>query len=181
MGTWVKSKRSIFCFCIGIVGLSILFSLVSASNVFAQQKIKIGVILQDKISIFQDSFKGFKATLAKAGYGEDKVEYIVNIVNNDMTKVKDLVDSYRAQGAKLIHSSGTGTTLEILKNEKSIPVVFSIVAYKESLDGAAKKFGFGNNYTGALSSTSTHKLIDLALKVKKDIKKVGMIYDVNAD
>ncbi|MBU1998960.1 MAG: ABC transporter substrate-binding protein [Candidatus Omnitrophota bacterium] len=165
--------KAIIIFC----GLLLLCSSTS----FAQEKIKIGIVVQNQIKPFMDAVDGIKKHLAEKGYGEDKVEFIFINSQDNTEKVIEAIAQFRSANVKLIIPTGTATTIEVLKNVHDIPVVFAVVAYEESIIEAGKKLGFGKNYTGALSSSSAERIIEVALKVNPNIKKVGMIYDPNVD
>ncbi|MBU1999425.1 MAG: hypothetical protein KKE64_08050, partial [Candidatus Omnitrophica bacterium] len=156
------------------------FIFITNLSAFSQEKIKIGVILQAEIKPFLDSLSGIKMILAEK-YGEGNVEYILENIKNDYTKVKDIVEQMRAAKVRVIVSSGTANTIEVLKNSREIPVVFSVVAYAESITEAANKFGLGDNYTGALSSASAERILEVGMKVRSDLGKIGMIYNINED
>ncbi|MFH1248213.1 MAG: ABC transporter substrate-binding protein [Candidatus Omnitrophota bacterium] len=150
--------------------------LLTTSSVYAQEKIKIGIILFNDIPPFMDAAKGFKQELADNGYGEDKVEYLTYNAKSDMGLLKGITDELRNANVKIIVITSTGGTIEVLKNVQDIPVVFAVVAYLESINDAAVKFGgFGSNYTGAIISASADRIIELALKTDASIKKVGFL------
>jgi len=170
-------RRTLFREIVGIFGLVLLCT----SAAFAQEKIKIGIILQNDIKPFLDGVDGLKKGLAEKGYGEDKVEYIVFNAKGNMDAIKDIVAELRKANVGFVAPLGTRGTIETLKYVQDIPVVFPMVAYAESIIEAGKKFGFANNYTGALTSASAEKILDIALKIKKNIGKAGMLYNPNED
>lgn len=170
-------RQRLFREIFGIFGLVLLCT----SAAFAQGKIKIGIMMQTDIKPFLEGVEGAKKVLAEKGYTEDKVEYITFNAKGNVDSIKDAVDQMRKADVKVILTTGTNGAIETLKYIQDIPVVFSVVSYAESVIEAGKKFGYGNNYTGALISTPAEKLIDVALKIKRDIGKVGMLYNSNED
>lgn len=162
-----------------VIGVIAIF-LSYASGVFAQEKIKIAILRQLDIKPFFDSEEGTKKALADLGYDQDKVEFISVSAKGNITAIADIVTELRKANVKIISPIGTLATIEVLKNVKDIPVVFSIVSYTESLTEAGKKFGFSDNYTGALQNSPAELEIDLAIKAA-EVKKVGMIFNANED
>jgi len=177
MSTQSVKRRRLFRVIVGIFGLVLLCT----SAALAQGKIKIGVILQNNAPVFLQGVDGLKKGFAEKGYGEDKVEFIIIDAKNNLEAIKDIVAELRNANVKFIAPLGTAGTIETLKHVKDIPVVFPVVGYAESIIEAGKKFGYGNNYTGAVTSVSADRILEVALKIKRDIGKAGMIYDSTAD
>ncbi len=162
-----------------LIGVCV-FLLIVVSCVFAQEEIKIGIVRQIDIKPFMDAEQGIIESLAARGYAEDRVEFIVKRINNNLQLVKSAVEELKTAGVQVIVSIGTRATIEVLKYVKEIPVVYSGVSYQESIQEAAKKYGYADNYTGTLLNAPAERLIEVALKIKR-INRIGMIFNLKED
>lgn len=148
--------------------------------VYSQEKINIGILRQIDIKPFFDAEQGVKDALELGGYDESKVNFISIAINNQIDTVQRNLEELRKQNVKLICTIGTSVTIETLKNEKDIPVVYNIVSYPESITDAGKKYGFSENYTGATNKVASEPMIKMALKLKK-IDTIGMIFNAKEE
>jgi putative ABC transport system substrate-binding protein len=161
--------------------LVFLFTLLILSGAWAQDKINIGIISQIDNRPQIDSIDGIKKGLADKGYTQDKVEYTTFNCKGNAGLVKDAVADMRKANVKLIFAIGTSITIETLKYVRDIPVVYACVSYAQSIYEANKKFGFADNYTGALLNAPADILIVLALKIKVDLGSIGIVYRISED
>ncbi|MBF0361529.1 MAG: ABC transporter substrate-binding protein [Oligoflexia bacterium] len=159
-----------------LLGVLILSCVLNVG--FAQEKVKVGFVDQVGMKAFEDGKKGFMEGLKEKGF-ESKIEVVYHNLNNNMDLVKDTIDKLKKENVKVIVTQGTKVTLEFLKVVKDIPIVYTSVTYPQQIDEIGKNLKFGDNYSGATIYTPQLPLIKLALKIKPDIKTIGIV--VNSD
>jgi putative ABC transport system substrate-binding protein len=91
-----------------------------------------------------------------------------------MTQIGPTLERFRKEKVSVVVTVGTKASIETLKIEKVLPVVFTGVAYSEPVVKAAKDNG-NANVTGACYGNSVESALSAALKIKPGIKSIGML------
>ncbi|MBN8217219.1 MAG: hypothetical protein J0L75_11305 [Spirochaetes bacterium] len=152
---------------------SLLLALAILPTAFAD-KVKIGILRQVEIKSLVDAEEGVKAGFAAAGYDAAKVEFVCVDAKNDMGQVAPTLERFRKEKVAVVVTVGTKASIEALKLEKALPLVFTGVAYREPVLKAAKDNG-NANVTGACYGNSIESALSAALKIRVGAKSVGML------
>jgi len=158
---------------VAIIGIMIaLFGLVSGE---ALAEKKIGVFMFSEETRYVEATKAFKARLAEAGFGENKVTYFVENAEGNKARAAEIVKKFAAQKLDLILSLGTSATVPLSREIKDVPIVFSVV-YDPVDAGIANSWkSSGNNTTGSSPLVPMTKLMD-TLKQFAPVKRLAVLY-----
>lgn len=95
---------------------------------------------------------------------------------NDTNNLKTICQSFSAEGYDLIIAIATPSAQAALGETSDIPIVFSAVTDPVGAGLVDSMEVPGGNITGTSDMVSATKIMDLALQINSDMKKVGTIY-----
>lgn len=117
------------------------------------------------------------AQLEEEGFVDGKTVTIdYKNAQGDTNNLKTICQSFTANNVDLIIAIATPSAQAALGETTDIPIVFSAVTdpiAAELVDSLEKP---GGNITGTSDAVSATKILDLALQITPDIKKIGAIY-----
>jgi putative ABC transport system substrate-binding protein len=151
---------------------------VSGCKKESNDKYKIGVIQiveHPSLNTIRDSFS---AQMKELGFidGENS-EFEYKDAQNDMTTAISIIQSFEADEKDIIIAITTPAAQAAAPASENIPVVFSAVTdpvgpgFVDSLEST------GKNMTGTSDALDIDKILDLALTLTPNIKKLGYIYN----
>ncbi|NLG82418.1 MAG: ABC transporter substrate-binding protein [Bacilli bacterium] len=158
-------------------------SLVFLFGCQKEDKIKIGITQITAHVALDSTREGFIAALKDAGFGEDKVEFIIKNAFEDIGNANLIASEFVNSKVDLIFAISTPSA-QAAKNatlETDIPVLFSAVTdpvvaqLVDSLDNP------GGNVTGTSDMTPIDKQFALIKRLFSDATKVGFIYNLDED
>jgi len=115
--------------------------------------------------------KGFKDALEKAGV---KAEYDDKIANNDMGAQTLIMQQFSSDKKDLVFGIATPSAQALANNITDIPVLFSAVT-----DPAVAKI-LNKNVTGTSDKLeNVGEQLDILLKLKPGVKKIGVLYNTS--
>lgn len=94
----------------------------------------------------------------------------------DTNNLKTICQSFTANSCDLIIAIATPSAQAALGETTEIPIVFSAVTDPIAAELVDSMEEPGGNITGTSDAVSATKIMDLALKMTPDIKKIGAIY-----
>ncbi|WP_027399064.1 ABC transporter substrate-binding protein [Anaerovorax odorimutans] len=103
-----------------------------------------------------------------------KIDY--KNAQNDTNNLKTICQSFTANNYDLIIAIATPSAQAALGETTEIPIVFSAVTDPVGAKLVDSMENPGGNITGTSDAVSASKIMDLALQITPDIKKIGAIY-----
>ena len=137
---------------------------------------RIGVLLFSEEVRYHESLQGIKDQMAKAGFKEPKVRFMIGNAAGSKAKAVDLVRGYAAdKSLALIITLGTNATIAAAREIRDVPIVFSMV-YDPIEARVAKDWkSSGTNLTGASPRVPMAALV-AALKEIRPLKRLAVLY-----
>jgi len=162
--------------------MAAVLGLYIPSSLFAQEKIKIGIVRYSEESGYPDGQKGALSELRKEGFDESKVDFDIRTAEGSKDKLIEILKEFRAKNPNLIIPLGTTTVIEAYNEFKDIPIVATIV-FDFVGAGVAKSWeSSGTNVTGTSSFVDLSTMIQ-TLRQVSPVKRLGVLYnekEVNA-
>ena len=113
--------------------------------------------------------EGFKAAFKEAGI---KADFDEKNANGEVTNANLIATNYKADKKDLVFGIATPSAQELVNNISDIPVLFSAVT-----DPASAKL-LNSNVTGTSDKLeNVAAQLDLLLKIKPGVKKIGVLYN----
>jgi len=156
----------------GIAMVMILMALLAPD---ARAEKKIGVLLFSDEVRYQESWKGILDQLKKAGFGEPAVKYLVEHAGGNKAKASDLAQKQNAAKPDMIVVVGTSAAVAVAKENKTTPIVFTMVYDPVDSKIAESWTSSGNNTTGSSSRVPMGKLL-AELKQLAPVKRLAVLY-----
>lgn len=121
-----------------------------------------------------------------AAIGKEKgVEFDISYdnCNADSNVMNQIISNFIADDVDLMVGVATpvAVTMQAATEGKDIPVVFSAVSDPVSVKLVDSLEAPGSNITGTSDYLNTNAIMDIMFETDKDIKKVGLLYDVGQD
>jgi putative ABC transport system substrate-binding protein len=140
-----------------------------------QAEIKIGVLIFSDEARYQESFKGIKEQLARSGYKEPRVKFLMGNAAGSKAKAANLVRSFAADNLSLLITIGTNATVVAAREIKDIPIVFSQF-YDPIGAGVAKSWN--NSGTNATGVSTMFDLSELVIRLQEvyPAKRLAVLY-----
>lgn len=140
---------------------------------------KIGVIQIMEHTSLNTIRDAVVAQLEELGYKDgENCTIDLQQANNDTSTVNQILDKFKADGDDIIVAITTPCATAAAAYSKDIPVVFSAVTDPVSA-GLVKDFDNSGdeNITGTSDKLDITKILDTALEITPDIKKLGFLYN----
>lgn len=137
---------------------------------------KIGVLLFSEEVRYHESLQGIRDQLAKSGFKEPKVRFVIGNAAGNKAKAVDLVRSYAADASiVMMITLGTNATIAAAREIKTVPIVFSMV-YDPIEARVAKDWkSSGTNLTGASPRVPMAELVAV-LKEIRPLRRLAVLY-----
>lgn len=165
---------------VGKKKIAALLSILSLGIMFTgcgEEKLKIGISQQLQHGALDEAREGFIEGLKEKGY-EDGKNIVIDYknANGEVANTTIIADQFKNDKANLIFTIATGSTQAAYNSTKDIPIVFTAVT--DPIDaGVVKEMkNSGTNCTGTSDAVNIKDQLDLAEKIVKDIKTIGVIY-----
>lgn len=151
---------------------AILLSL-HPGEVFAATQ--IGVLLYSEEARYYSSLEGIKKELAKAGFKEPKVIFIVGNAAGSKAKATDIVQRFSKERLPLLITLGTNATMIAAREIQNVPIVFSMV-YDPIEARVAKDWkSSGTNATGVSPRIEMSELVKRLGEIRSP-RRIGALY-----
>lgn len=119
------------------------------------------------------------AQLKEEGFVDGETVTIdYNNAQGDPNNLKTICQSFTANNVDLIIAIATPSAQAALGETTDIPIVFSAVTDPIGAEIVESMEVPGGNITGTSDAVSATKIMDLALQITPDIKKIGAIYSM---
>ena len=142
------------------------------------EKIKIGVIQIVEHPALDSARQGFKDLLAEQGYKEGTdVVYDYQNAQGDMSTAQTIAKTFSQKDFDLILAIATPTSQAVANAIKDTPILITAVTDPKSAGLVDNMEQPGGNLTGTSDLTPVKKQLSLFNKLKRDIKKVGILYN----
>ncbi len=139
------------------------------------EKVKIGVVQymdHPSLDTIRDSFK---AQMISLGYSEDAMEF--QSAGGDGVTQSAIVQSFSGDQKDVVVAIATPTAQAAANISNQIPVVFSAVSDPVGAGLVESLEAPGGNITGTSDEIQVELILELALKINPDLKKLGFIYN----
>lgn len=177
-------KKFIFLALCAILVLATFASCTTGTDSSGKKVYTIGICnYVDDASLNQivENIQSQLAAIGKEKGVEFKIEY--DNCNADTNVMNQIISNFIADDVDLMVGVATpvATAMQNATEGKNLPVVFSAVTdpvgakLVDSLDTP------GYNITGTSDYLNTNAIMDIMFETDKDIKKVGLLYDVGQD
>ncbi len=153
----------------------LMLGLYFTPNVFAQEKIKIGVLKFVEEARYLEAVKGFMDDLKKQGYDEKNVDFDIRGAEGNNEKAGQIAKEFVDKKVNLILAIGTGGAINAFKATKEIPIVGTIIFDYIGIGLAKSTTNSGTNVTGSTTAVDSYSLIK-ALRQVAPGKRVGVLY-----
>ena len=148
---------------------------VYGKEVQSRIETKIGVLVSFDQARYTDNLKGALDQLAKEGYGEGSAKFTIENAKGSHVNAAELARKLSAARLDLIMTMGTMATSAVMREVKTVPVVFSMV-YDPVEAGIAKDWkSSGNNSTGVTPRVPPAILVQ-RLKEFAPVKRLAVLY-----
>ncbi|MBU0503664.1 MAG: ABC transporter substrate-binding protein [Candidatus Omnitrophota bacterium] len=160
---------------IAVLAILATFGLFFMTNVSAQEKIKVGIVLASDQPHYVEGMKGVLSQLKKEGFDESNVDFDIRYGDGKAEKIVEIVSDFKKRGVNLIIPIGTVAAINTYNEAKNIPIVFSLV-FDPIGSGIAKAWETpGSNATGSSSWVSMISIVKLLKKISPG-NRIGVIY-----
>lgn len=154
------------------------------NNSSATKTYKVGICnYVDDASLNQivDNIKSQLAAIGKEKGVEFDISY--DNCNADSNVMNQIISNFIADDVDLMVGVATpvAMAMQSATEGKDIPVVFSAVTDPVSVNLVDSLEAPGSNITGTSDYLNTNAIMDIMFETDKDIKKVGLLYDVGQD
>lgn len=142
-----------------------------------KEEIKIGISQQLQHEALDAAREGFIEGLKEKGY-EDGSNIILDYknANGELANAQMIADQFRNDKKDLIFTIATGSTQAAYNSTKDIPIIFTAVTDPVNAQVAKGWKSSETNCTGTSDSVNIKDQLELAEKIVKDIKVIGVIY-----
>ena len=159
-----------------IVCAALLASMVMLAPAAGSAEQRIGVLLFSEEARYHQSLQGIRDQLAKAGYKEPQVRFMIGNAAGSKAKAVELVRGYAAdKSLALMITLGTNATIAAAREIRTVPIVFSMV-YDPIEARVAKDWkSSGTNLTGT-SPRIPMAAIVATLQEIRPLKRLAVLY-----
>lgn len=161
----------------------ILFLVISLAAFFVINKQRIGKVF--KIGITQivehesldKARQGFIDELKNLGYCEDKnVKFDIQIAGGDLSNCESIAQKFVSDNCDLILAISTPAAQAAANATKDIPILVTAITNPEESNLVESNNKPNTNVTGTSDLPPIEQTIDLMLKLKPSLKKIGVLY-----
>lgn len=161
----------------------ILFLVISLAAFFVINKQRIGKVF--KIGITQivehesldKARQGFIDELKNLGYCEDKnVKFDIQIAGGDLSNCESIAQKFVSDNCDLILAISTPAAQAVANATKNIPILVTAITNPEESNLVESNNKPNTNVTGTSDLPPIEQTIDLMLKLKPSLKKIGVLY-----
>jgi len=155
---------------------ALLAIMVVLAPAAARAEQRIGVLLFSEEVRYHESLQGIRDQLAKSGFKEPKVRFLIGNAAGNKAKAVDLVRSYAADDSlALMITLGTNATIAAAREIRNVPIVFSMVYDPVEARVAKDWKSSGTNLTGASPRVPMTELV-AALKEIRPLQRLAVLY-----
>ena len=149
----------------------------------SEAKTRIGIVQMADNGAFSDMREGFIEQMNAQGFTEENTEFIYKNAQSDASNLNTICQQMVSDGMDLVATIATPATQAMVNQKSDIPVVFIAVSspVEAGVVEAMDKTVF--NATGTSNPIPAKEMVDLALEVTPDMKKMGILYtsgEINA-
>ncbi|MDV3429074.1 MAG: ABC transporter substrate-binding protein [Bacillota bacterium] len=146
----------------------------------SEKVFKIGITQIVEHSALDSARKGFIQALKENGY-EDGKNLKIDFQNaqGDMPTTQTIAQQFVNDKVDMIFAISTPSAQAAYNATKEIPIVITAVTDPVSAGLAKSMDSSGNNVTGTSDATPMEQQFELFMKLYKNTKKVGMIYNTS--
>ena len=143
---------------------------------------KIGVIQLVEHKSLDIIYNSFKDELKNLGYIDgENVKITFQNAQGDMSNITSIVQGFEGDKQDVVVGIATPVAQGAMSLTKSTPVVFSAVTDPIGAGILTDMNAPDKGMTGTSDAVQIDKIMDLALQISPDVKKVGFIYNTGED
>lgn len=170
----------------------ILISLLTVSNLLGCEKTKDSASVNEEIKIriginqlvqhpaLDSAREGFIEGLKEKGYEDNKnISIDYQNAQGDNATSQTIAQKFVADKKDLILAIATPAAQAVYNATKDIPTVFTAVTDPIAAEIAKDWKSSGTNLTGVSDMVPVDKQLELLLKLKPDVKTIGVIYNTS--
>ncbi|MBU2257670.1 MAG: ABC transporter substrate-binding protein [Candidatus Omnitrophica bacterium] len=159
-----------------VLGLIVLMSgLFFSSGVFAQEKVKVGIVMFSSESGYPVSSEGILSGLKKAGFDETNADFDIRNAKGNNENVTLIATEFMDKNVNIIMPIGTPAAIGVYKVNKNIPIVFSNVFDPVSAGIAKSLDNSGTNATGSSTWVEMFNIVKVLQQICP-AKRIGVLY-----
>ncbi|RQD73202.1 MAG: ABC transporter substrate-binding protein [Halanaerobium sp. MSAO_Bac5] len=166
-------KKNLFALSI----LVLIFTMIFAVNVSAQDNLRIGISQFVEHPALDSAREGFIEGLAEEGFGEDKVEFIVQNAQADFSTAQSIAQRFRTQNLDMILAIATPNSQATANVITDTPVIFTAVTDPVEAGIVDTMEVPGANITGTTDMNPVADQLALILEFMPDAQDVGILYN----
>ncbi|MCC3145544.1 ABC transporter substrate-binding protein [Halanaerobium sp. Z-7514] len=166
-------KKNLFALSI----LVLIFTMIFAVNVSAQDNLRIGISQFVEHPALDSAREGFIEGLAEEGFGEDKVEFIVQNAQADFSTAQSIAQRFRTQNLDMILAIATPNSQATANVITDTPVLFTAVTDPVEAGIVDTMEVPGANITGTTDMNPVADQLALILEFMPDAQDVGILYN----
>jgi putative ABC transport system substrate-binding protein len=136
---------------------------------------KIGILMYSEEARYYDSLRGIREQLAKAGYREPAVKFMIGNAGGNKARAAELVQELDRGNLSLMITLGTNATIAAAREIHNVPLVFSMVFDPIEARVAKDWKHPGTNATGVSPRVPMGELVN-RLKELKPVRRIGALY-----
>ncbi len=157
-------------------------SSVEKSGEESTEMKKIGVIQLVEHKSLDIIYNSFALELERLGYVDGKnVKITFQNAQGDMSNITGIVQGFEGDKQDVVVGIATPVAQGAMSLTKSTPVVFSAVTDPIGAGILTDMNAPDKGMTGTSDAVQIEKIMDLALEITPDVKKVGFIYNPGED
>lgn len=145
------------------------------------EKKRVGVIQiveHPSLNTIRDSFT---ERMNELGFTDENTVFDYKSANGEVSTANSIVDGFKSDKCDIIVAIATPTAMAAANVSDEIPVVFSAVTDPIGAGLCDSLESTGRNITGTSDALQVSKILDMALTVTPDIKKLGYLYNSGED
>lgn len=174
-------KKRLGLIVLGLLAATNLVGCVKGEKTINKNElIKIGITQLVQHPALDSSREGFLEGLKEKGYVDgDNIEVDYQNAQGDGQTSQTIAQKFTSDKKDLILAIATSSAQAVYNSTKEIPTVFTAVTDPVSAEIAKSWTSSGTNLTGVSDMVPVDKQLELLLKLKPNVKTLGVIFNTS--
>ena len=134
----------------------------------------VQIVSHKSLDTIRDSFAD---EMKKLGYDENNIELEYKDAGNDTSTLESILSTCAGDGSNVIVAIATPTAQSAARYAEDIPIVFAAVSDPIGAGLTSSLESPDKNITGTMDDVQVDQILETALTIDPDMKKLGVIYN----
>ena len=171
----IKKKYILYIILFLLILLIIFFVIKYKKN--NEKVFRIGITQIVEHESLDKARQGFIDELENSGYHENKnIKFDIQIAGGDLSNCESIAQKFVSDNCDLILAISTPSAQAVANATKNIPILVTAITNPEESNLVKSNNKPDTNVTGTSDLPPIEKTIELMIKLKPDLKKIGVLY-----